>query len=207
MGEIASSFAAGAALGLSAGLAPGPLTALLVAETLRHGRGAGLRVALVPLGSDLPIVLLSLLAVSRLTEIRTGLGVICLLGALFLVYLGWEGLTLRASHAAPGTAPPPAASFRKGLVTNLLNPHPYVFWLTVGAPLVLRPTRSGASGAFVVAFYALLVGTKLAMALLVARYRHLLATRAYLLANRLLGLALLLLAGLLLRDGLRYLGV
>lgn len=47
----------GILLGLSGGLAPGPLLTLVASETLRHGARAGVRVALAPLLTDLPIVL------------------------------------------------------------------------------------------------------------------------------------------------------
>ena len=46
----------GILLGVSAGVSPGPLFALVIAETLHHGTKAGLRVALVPLVTDMPIV-------------------------------------------------------------------------------------------------------------------------------------------------------
>lgn len=39
----------GTVLGLSAGFAPGPLLALVISETLRHGIPAGVRVALAPI--------------------------------------------------------------------------------------------------------------------------------------------------------------
>ncbi|MFA6111330.1 MAG: hypothetical protein WDA75_21445 [Candidatus Latescibacterota bacterium] len=48
MSDWSASLPAGLLLGLSAGVAPGPLTALILSETLRHGRAAGLRLALVP---------------------------------------------------------------------------------------------------------------------------------------------------------------
>lgn len=49
----------GAALGLSAGLAPGPLLTLVISETLQHGVKSGVKVALAPVITDLPITLLT----------------------------------------------------------------------------------------------------------------------------------------------------
>lgn len=43
----------GAVLGLSSGLSPGPLLALVISETLRHGVKAGVKVALAPIITDL----------------------------------------------------------------------------------------------------------------------------------------------------------
>jgi hypothetical protein len=74
--------------------------------------------------------------------------------------------------------------------------------MTVGAPLLLRPGSAAAATLFVVAFYIGLVGAKIGMALLVARVRQVLLGAWYVWLNRLLAVALLALAVLLLRDGL-----
>ena len=202
MHEILTSLASGLALGLSAGLAPGPLTTLLLGETLRHGRGAGLRIAFVPLISDLPIVLLSVFVLSRLSDFDPVLGGISLIGGLFVAYLAYDSFTIVPPEQ--NLAAPPPSSLRKGVFTNFVNPHPYLFWITVGAPLMLRPESAVAAALFTVAFYICLVGAKLVMALLIARFRDLLINRYYLLANRLLGLVLLFFAFVLLKDALRF---
>ncbi|NCD26558.1 MAG: hypothetical protein EOL86_13335, partial [Deltaproteobacteria bacterium] len=58
MFDPTSAAASGLVLGLSAGLSPGPLLTLMLSETLRHGVRAGLLVAVAPLISDLPIIIL-----------------------------------------------------------------------------------------------------------------------------------------------------
>jgi len=57
------------------------------------------------------------------------------------------------------------------VAVNVLSPHPWVFWLTAGGPLLVAAWRRGpAVGiAFVAGFYALLVGSKVVIAFLVAR--------------------------------------
>ncbi|MEI6633029.1 MAG: hypothetical protein WCP22_04325 [Chlamydiota bacterium] len=50
----------GVVLGLSAGLSPGPLLALVVSQTLAHGVREGVKVAFVPLVTDLPVILIAL---------------------------------------------------------------------------------------------------------------------------------------------------
>jgi threonine/homoserine/homoserine lactone efflux protein len=47
--------ATGLVLGLSCGLAPGPLMALVLAQSLRHGAREGCKIALAPLLTDMPI--------------------------------------------------------------------------------------------------------------------------------------------------------
>ena len=191
----------GVLLGSSAGFAPGPLTALLLGETLRHGRTAGLRLACVPLVSDLPVILLSLLVLRSLTTVGSALGAVSVAGGLFV---GW--LALEGARAQPPAATRPhdgAVPFGRGVITNLLNPHPYLFWITVGAPQMRA--AGGLGLAFVIPFYLGLVGAKAGMAVAAGRLRGRLGGRAYRLISLALALALGVLALSLLRDGVRLL--
>ncbi len=197
----------GIVFGLSGGLSPGPLLALVISETLNHGVWSGVRVALAPLLTDLPIVAAVLLVLAQVQRAEPVLGTISLAGAGFLGFLGLSGLAFRGADLE--LPAPRQRSLSKGVVTNLLNPNPYLFWLTIGGPTVVQAAQRGAAHvvAFVVAFYLLLVGSKIGVAVLVARARELLRSRAYVWLNRLLGLALLGFALHFLLDGLRYLGV
>ncbi|MDY0351510.1 MAG: LysE family transporter, partial [Desulfobulbaceae bacterium] len=85
----------GTVLGLSAGFAPGPLLALVISETLRHGIPAGVRVALAPIITDLPIILLTLLVLAKLSAFHNILGALSLAGGLFLLILAWQSLRPR----------------------------------------------------------------------------------------------------------------
>jgi len=196
----------GILLGLSAGIAPGPLLMLVISETLRHGTRAGITVALAPIITDLPIIAASLLVLANLAGYGPVLGVVSLFGSLFLCYTGYQ--TLRVTPvdlALPGSG---NRSLAKGILTNLLSPHPYLFWITVGTPLVYRTLEQGplSLAAFLGGFYLCLVGSKVMLAVGVGRSRALLRGRPYLYSMRLLGLLLLLFALLLLKDGLKLLG-
>jgi len=50
---------AGVGLGLYAGFSPGPLLALIIAQTIRHGPKEGVKVAFAPIITDFPIILIS----------------------------------------------------------------------------------------------------------------------------------------------------
>ncbi len=196
----------GIVYGLAGGLAPGPTTTLVLTQTLRHGRREGLKVAIAPALTDAPIVLAAVLLMSRLPPVDPLLGGVSLLGALFLFYLAWESLRIRPVHLEERETRP--RSVIKGVLANLLNPHPYLFWLTIGAPTLLAAARHSdlAAVAFVAALYICLIGAKMVLAVLVDRGRRALAGRGYLYTVRLLGLILLAFAVAFLRDGLRYLG-
>jgi hypothetical protein len=66
-----TALASGAFLGLSCGLAPGPLLALVVAQTLRHGLREGCKMALTPLVTDAPIIIIAPVVAAKLPERRS----------------------------------------------------------------------------------------------------------------------------------------
>jgi threonine/homoserine/homoserine lactone efflux protein len=199
--------ASGCVFGLAGGLTPGPTTALVVAQALRFGPKEGVKVALAPLLTDAPIIVLAALLVGQLARFEAVLGGLTLLGAAFLLFLAVESFRVRGSAIKEDAVGP--RSIRKGFLVNLLNPHPYLFWIMIGAPTLLKAAGIGvfAAGLFLLGLYGCLVGAKVFMALLVGRSRSLLRSRGYVYVNRLLGLALALFAALFVRDGLRLLGV
>jgi len=195
---------AGLLLGLSSGLAPGPLLTLVAGETLRHGLRAGIGVALAPLLTDAPIVLATFMLLRPLSDRALPLALLHLAGGLYLAWLALESLRFRGVEPLTTIA---AGSLWRGVIANILNPSPYLFWLAVGAPTLLAAWRQGwpAAAAFIGAFYALLVGTKVLLALLLARVRGTLRSRSYIGLMRALGLLLLVYALLLLGEGGRLL--
>jgi threonine/homoserine/homoserine lactone efflux protein len=202
-----TALASGILLGLSAGLAPGPMLALVLAQTLRHGSREGCKVALTPLVTDPPIILVTLVLASKLAHLDALLGMISIAGAVFVLVLAWEGFRpVRQQTQAAVELP---RSWFKGIVTNLLNPHPWVFWLTVGAAMLAKTMSQGwqVAGAFLIGFYALLVGSKVLVAVLAGRSRDLLAGRLYRMAMRVLAVMLAVFAILLFQEGLKHLKV
>ena len=191
----------GATLGVAAGLSPGPLLALLVAQTLRCGLREGIKVSLAPVLTDLPIVTLSLLLLSRLSDLNPVLGWISIFGGLYVGWLGYESLRVRGAEVSAAGASP--NSIRKAILVNFLNPHVYLFWMTVGAPMVLRAARTDLawSAAFATGFYVCLCGSKMLIAVLINRSRDALTGRAYKWTVRAVGIVLLGFAVWLLRGG------
>lgn len=183
----------GLSLGLGAGLAPGPLLALVVSATLDGGFAAGARVAVAPLLVDAPIVALCLLVLDALPD--AALGWIAVAGGLYVAWLGFEAVARHEGGPAETAA---TGELRRGALVNALSPHPWLFWIGVGGPVVLDAGSVAAAAGFVAAFYALLVGTKLALAGIVAGgRRRLLGTAGHRRALTAAG-ALLVVAGVLL---------
>ena len=198
--------AIGLGLGLGAGITPGPLLGLVINETLRGGWHAGILVALAPLISDLAIIALCFLLLVRLPVLvfpMLGIG-----GGLYVMFLGWETwrTTALSIESTAETASKALHSLRKGITVNLLNPHPYLFWLTVGGPLVTQSYRQSALtpiATFLGGFYGCLVGSKVLLALLIHNGRARLQGRGYRLALRVSAGLLLLFGAMLLGGGVR----
>ncbi|MFO7460876.1 MAG: LysE family translocator, partial [Desulfatiglandales bacterium] len=193
----------GTLLGLAAGFAPGPLLVLVISETLRHSIKDGIKVSAAPLLTDVPILLISLFILAKLSAMKVLLGVISMCGGLFILYLGYEGLRLKGVHIEGTEAG--SNSLRKGILTNALNPHPYVFYMTVGGPIFLRALDQGmvSAASFFCSFLLFLVGSKVGLALLTERSRSFLRGPVYLWIMRGLGLCLILFSLTLLREGLK----
>jgi threonine/homoserine/homoserine lactone efflux protein len=127
---------AGAALLLA--IAPGPATAVLLRQTIRHGRArgfatvAGIEAGVFFWAATAAVGLTALLAASEIAYTLLRIA-----GAVTLILLGVQAIlrsrqsnalsddaTMSAPEIDPGS---PHAAFRSGLVTNLANPKAGVF--------------------------------------------------------------------------------
>ncbi len=61
-------------IGLSAGFSPGPLMTVVISQTLHHGIKEGLKVAIAPLLTDLPIIAIIIFSLSLFLNIDLFLG-------------------------------------------------------------------------------------------------------------------------------------
>lgn len=198
---------AGVTLGLSAGFAPGPLLAMVISETLQHGVKAGLQIALAPVLTDLPLVLITVLLLSRLAAFDTVLAAIAMLGGVTVAYMGCKNIFIRETfllNAGSGSH-----SLAKGFVVNLLSPHPYLFWFSVGAPMVVQAGQKSRlmPAVFIISFYCSLIGAKMLLAVLTGRSRFLLTGRVYFYVIRVLGIILCGLAVALFYNGIKLMGI
>ncbi|KPJ62065.1 MAG: hypothetical protein AMJ42_00245 [Deltaproteobacteria bacterium DG_8] len=197
----------GIIFGLSAGISPGPLLILVISETLQYNMKEGIKVACAPLITDMPIVLATTIIFSRLSHFESIVGLISLCGALFIGYLGYESITAKGIEIT--TQVEESQSLKRGIITNFLNPHPYLFWCAVGAPTVIKALAFNLLSVllFIVGFYVCIVGSKIIVAAMVERSHFFMKSTIYIYMVRFLGLLLLIFSVLFLIDGLTFLGV
>jgi threonine/homoserine/homoserine lactone efflux protein len=199
--------AIGTLLGLSAGFAPGPLLALVISETLQHDIKSGVKVAIAPAITDLPIIIFTLFILAKLSNFHDILGIISLIGGFFVLFMGYESIRTKGIEITfPETTP---KSLTKGILANALNPHPYLFWFSVGAPTMIKAMRQDMISplVFISSFYVSLIGSKILTAILVGRSKNFLEGNAYIYTMRFLGLVLCIIAVALFRDGLKLLKI
>lgn len=177
--EPLEALALGLSLGLGAGLAPGPMTALAVSCTLERGLRSGVQVACAPLVTDGPILVLALWLVRGLP--KPAVAVLGTAGGLYLVWLGLRTARFAAQPQAVPSSSGWLPDLRRAVAANFLNPSPYLFWVGVGSPIVRQAWAQSpiAAVAFLVAFFGLLVGGKVAVACAVAVGGQRLSERGY----------------------------
>ena len=111
-------------------IVPGPAVTLIVANSLRHGRRAGLlNVAGIQLGLAMTIGVVLLGLASLIAAMGDWFEWLRLAGAAYLIWLGWK--MLRGSgETEPGAAPrtPRGGFFVQGLAVSLSNPKVLLFF-------------------------------------------------------------------------------
>ena len=131
-------------ISLSGVMAPGPVTAVVVAKGNESPRAG----ALVAIGHGLvevPLMAAVLVGVSRVLDlpyVRSGIGIV---GGVFLLMMAAGMLrSLRQDQAGSTrfTGSPVAA----GVLLSLANPYFFVWWATVGAALIMRSIAFGVWG-------------------------------------------------------------
>jgi threonine/homoserine/homoserine lactone efflux protein len=196
---------AGVALGLYAGFSPGPLLALLISQSIKYGPKEGVKVAFAPILTDFPMIFVSTYLLIRLSNYKWILGVVSVLGGVFLAYLAYKSFKTKGVEVKVDEEVP--YSLAKGAIVNILNPHPYIFWITIGAPTIMKGLDESylAAVLFVGSFFGCLVGSKVLLAVIAGKSRRFLAGKSYIFIMRVLGIALLVFAFVLFKDGIRLL--
>jgi threonine/homoserine/homoserine lactone efflux protein len=131
------------------------------------------------------------------------IGLISIFGACYLVYIGLENFRTKTDKSEIMIVRKEA--FKRAIITNLLNPHTYLFWISVGSPIILETLETDASAIipFLLGFYAFLIGSMTFVALIMDRSKSLVKSKYYSYVVRVLGIVLISFALVFLIEGLK----
>lgn len=180
---------------------------LVISETLKGNKVNGMVIALSPILTDLPIILISVYLLTLFSNTELLLGILSISGGIFLIYLGIQNF--RSGPKKEIQTSNYKNSIRNGMITNVLSPHPYLFWITIGAPMVISAAKISINSQvlFILGFYSLLIGSKVAVALISDRVKGFISSSAYKNIVMFIGLILLVLASIMIYDGVSLLEV
>ena len=192
VGLVLSLSVAGVALGVIEGIKPGPLLTMVIRETLSGGLRAGVWTAAAPIFTDGPLIIVSLLAASWISTRPSILIVISILGAAYLLKMGLECFSIEPPSSDLAEVDV-SDSFKRGVLTNLLNPNVYIFWFLIGGPLMasVDDEEPLAPVAYAVTFLVSIIIVKSIIALAFDRTRGNLSRRSYSIMLSLCGVAMI----------------
>jgi threonine/homoserine/homoserine lactone efflux protein len=163
----------GLVLGAGAAVSVGPIFITILHESATHGLAAGLRVILGSATADLVLLIPALLLSQVIATVAGAATWVAVAGAVFMT--GLAAFALRdALRLWRGHVPEPAGgwAFWKGLLSNLLNPLSWTFWLATGTPTMLAAQHAGGVPGllvFTIVWFATATGLEAAIAFAASR--------------------------------------
>jgi threonine/homoserine/homoserine lactone efflux protein len=141
---------------------------------LKRNIKEGAKVAFAPILATFPILLVTLPFVSFFSRNGYLLGTLSVAGGIYLLYLAFETwkpadlASLYITNETEGSSP-----FWMGFNAALLSPHPYLFWSTAGAALLIGAWKVGitAAAVFLTSFLGIFFVSKMLLVFIAARLK------------------------------------
>ena len=187
---------AGITLGIVEGIKPGPLLTTVIKETLTNGFRGGMRAASAPIFTDGPLIIFSIYLAGWIATQPLVFCGIAILGAIFLTRMSIECFYPEIPDIDPNDVDL-SKSLKRGILTNLLNPNAYIFWLLIGGPLMATAadTEPIAPFAYAISFLVSIVLVKIIIAYFFSKAQVNLSSDRYLLTLKICGFAMFIFAG------------
>ena len=161
-------FLQGLGLGFSASVMPGSFQTYLISESLQKGIKRALPLAAVPILSDFPIIILTMLVLNQAPA--WFLSLLEIVGGIFIIYLSFFAYK---SSKASDVIKTSHKDFNivKATTINFLNPNVWLYWSTIGASLLIDKWQSQKIIAilFLLSFYGAMVLANAMMVLIFAK--------------------------------------
>lgn len=140
-------------------LTPGPNMAYLAMISAQHGRRAGLSmVAGIALGLSIVGLVTALGAGTVINSSNLMYETLRWAGIAYLLFLAWEGWqgTDKEKLQAPTVASGHLLFFQRGLITNLLNPKSFVFYVATLPTFIVDKSDAVIKGVLLTSIYVLI---------------------------------------------------
>ena len=163
----------GLVVGFIAGIIPGAFSTVVATTALERGLGPGLKVALIPIATELPVMLAAVFVLSRMPEgVLRWVGIV---GGSILLLMAWK--VARGADSADLSKPSKRRNmghYARVFLFGILSPSPWAFWFFLGGPLLLsRWNVAPMNGIlFLVGFMTCFLAIMLALAWAVATGRR-----------------------------------
>ena len=186
---------AGITLGIVEGIKPGPLLTTVIKETLTNGFRGGMRAASAPIFTDGPLIIFSIYLAGWIATQPLVFCGIAILGAIFLARMSIECFYPEIPDIDPNNVDL-SKSLKRGILTNLLNPNAYIFWLLIGGPLMATAadTEPLAPFAYAISFILSIVIVKITLAYFFSKAQVNLSSDNYLLTLKICGVTMFIFA-------------
>jgi threonine/homoserine/homoserine lactone efflux protein len=162
-------------LGILAGVAPGPYTTMVMGTSLQRGFKEGVKLAFVPLATDIIPMIATVFILDALNW--TALTLLGITGGTIIGMVGVRFLRHHGPPALEGDEPLQSASFSHAAGGTFLSPAPWLFWLVVAGPFMVAALEYGtATGVlYAVVLFSTNIGTASALAWAVSHSRKILS--------------------------------
>jgi threonine/homoserine/homoserine lactone efflux protein len=144
-------------IGFSGAMMPGPLLAVDIAETPRHGWRTGPVVSVGHAIAEIGVVVVLALGVAAVAQHPTVVRTIGVVGGLALLLMAammiYDTLKKRISYDFTATSKPSGLKLAgKGITASLSNPYWFIWWVTIGLALLVQAQEHGWIGPVVFYF-------------------------------------------------------
>lgn len=139
-------------VGFSGAMMPGPLLAVGISETPKHGWRTGPVITIGHAIAEVGVVVVLMLGVVAVAQNSTVTQVISIVGGGALLLMGlmmiWDTLKSRVKYDATSTTEKGSQRLLagKGITATLSNPYWWVWWGTVGLALLVDSQKAGIKG-------------------------------------------------------------
>lgn len=194
----------GLILGAVAGIMPGPVMMFILSQVLKKGVLAGIKVQVGATLLDVVRILITFFLFSYLPQNQYLIGSIAFVGGIFLLYMAYGNFTYKPQLENSNSFV--AKPLLQGMLGNILNAAAYVFWLTVGGPIILSAQSAGLVSVliFAVSFLVSIFGINLVVILLAGRVKVYLSSKYFVYTIKGLGLILVIFAVIFFNQSYHY---